>query len=62
MSCLTLPTKSMIGGLTLILGITLNGIPSFGPKATAQTASSFRPGPWQPIARIDPTQPIQICI
>lgn len=62
MSCLTLPANSMIGGLTLILGITLNGIPSLGCMATAQTASSFRPGPWQPIARIDPTQPVQIRI
>ncbi|MCF2970026.1 hypothetical protein L1047_02300 [Synechococcus sp. Nb3U1] len=48
--------------MTLILGITLNGIPSLEPKAAAQTASSFRPGPWQPIARINPTQPIQIRI
>jgi hypothetical protein len=62
MSRLTLPAKSMIGGLTLILGITLNRIPSVGFTAVAQTANSFRPGPWQPIARIDPTQPVQVRI
>lgn len=51
-----------LGGMAgLSLGAML-GI--FVPVGVAQDppAQTFQPGPWQPVARIDPTQPVQVQI
>lgn len=44
-------------------GSTLWGF-AFFPPAWAQDppAETFQPGPWQPVARIDPDQPVQVQI
>ncbi len=45
-------------------GLVGGGLLLAAPQVQAQDppAETFQPGPWQPVARIDPTQPVQVQI
>lgn len=57
--------RSLVCRIVLVLlSSNLAWVPTTTPSALAQDppAETYQPGPWQPIARIDSTRPVQIQI